>query len=142
MEFDDILYFLFLAGWVILGALRKRNKNKEKAPRRRPSYEEKASKPVKSFSDIVTELSYQAEQSRAKVYEPTVQEEISDDYQEISPSDTETEIIEEAKPAFGKFDKSLSKDESHPRSSESELLKDFDLRKAVIYETILNRKYF
>ncbi len=142
MEFDDILYFLFLAGWVILGALRKRNKNKDKAPQRRPSYQERESKPVKSFSDIITELQHQAEQSRAKVYEATVQEEISDEYQEIAPSDTKTHRTEEIKSDFGKFDKSLLKERNRPKSLESELLKDFDLKKAVIYETILNRKYF
>lgn len=147
MEFDDILYFLFLAAWVIFGAVRKRNKN-QAASKRRPnqSIDRRQAtaepKPAKSFSDIITELSYQAEQARTRVYEPTAQEDISNDYQEISPPATQNEIIEEEKPAFSKFDKSLVKKRNQSKASQSELLEDFDLKKAVIYETILNRKYF
>lgn len=141
MDLDDILYFLFLATWVIFGVLRKRKKSSSE-PKRRPQANSPEKKPIQSFQDILSELARQAEESREKIYHTTAQPEKIDDYPENQP-DTRPDIVpEERTISFPKFDKSAIKSYEGSKSSESELLDDFDLKKAVIYETILNRKYF
>lgn len=142
MDIEDILYFLFLAGWLVLGALRKKNKQKDiqKTPVRE-SVEVVEEKPYKSFQELITELSHQAELSRQKVYESTIQTDIEDDNQEFEPEKSNQPIKEEGRSAFSNFDKSALLIIEEERGANSSLLNDFDLKKAIIYETILNRKY-
>lgn len=150
MEIEDILYFLFLAGWVIFGALRKRKKQNQ-APRRpapRAEFQSfepisEAPKPAKSFQEIIRDL-----QSKSGLSEPesrfstTVQTEKDYDYQENEPIYTESGKSDSKKSSVRKFEERAALLKSPDEKAKAKLVRGFDLRKAVIYETILNRKYF
>lgn len=164
MDFETIIYILVIV-LPLLGRLfgnKKKNQKPKKTGKKRPNAEE--SKPSRSLQDILQEISqqYTGKEDRKKV--PAEEEDEVEYGEELQDDDEINRVYEDATPAdYKKLDDMVSIDEK-PLSKEKPIIKSTssvasgrrnyardifrgltkkdEVRKAIIYKEILERKHF
>lgn len=137
MDLEDLLYFGFIAGSIIYSFLRKRKKEGQSKP--------KGLSPAEKYAQYQETLAAKGESEMRlqPIIEPTIQKETARFTTKSSPLSRSAMLQQEAEEASRK----LVKDETkNPRRElifnmvrKKKPVQQFNLRDAIIYETILKR---
>jgi len=158
MEIGDILYFLFIIGGIVYSFIKKSNSNKEKqntAKRRTESTARSTPKPevdndIEEFLRSLTGEPKQTPKQTSPDYE-SQEDSYDDEYEEENSQPFESHKLEDLKKEQRQkrsareealLGKDISKDSPIYKgldAQEQERKSEFNLRKAVIYDAIMNR---
>lgn len=158
MEIGDILYFLFIIGGIVYSFIKKSNSNKEKqnnAKRRtestsRSTPEPSASNDIEEFLRSLTGEQRQTPKQTSTSYQ-SQEDSYEDEYEEVSSQPFVDNKLEDLKKEQREkrsareealLGKDISKDSPIYKgldAQEQERRSEFNLRKAVIYDAIINR---
>ncbi len=151
MDFDDLLYILFLVGSIVYGIIKRNKENaRKREAREKETYEyEEYEQERPSYStpeDILREIEAQFKEPEPAQPAPTVQKEISQPAEKKEPIKQMYQAKQEDQSSLRNLGDDFGENEAfslEPKMErKSRVLEQFNLRDAIIYETILNRPQF